>query len=36
MDLEAVERCVLWALGVEARLHIEPRAEVVEAVRPEY
>jgi uncharacterized protein YifN (PemK superfamily) len=36
IDLEAVERCVIWALGVDPRLHIEPRAEVaVDAVRPE-
>jgi uncharacterized protein YifN (PemK superfamily) len=37
VDLEAVERCVLWALGVDPRLHIESKAEVaVEEVRPEY
>ena len=32
MDLEAVERCVLWALGVDARMHVEPSTEVIEAV----
>ncbi len=37
MDLEAVERCVIWALGVNPRLHVEPRADVaVEAVQPEH